>query len=95
MPRRLPNALWRSTLRVRFLAWGLALATIAAAQPAQARDISTTDAYDLQLFHPAVDSKGYMTLNASQVLGLWDISFGLVGTLAYRPLQALLQDERE
>lgn len=43
--------------------------------------------FDLQLFRPAIDSKGYITTNASQVLGLWDFSFGLVGTVAYAPLR--------
>jgi len=41
---------------------------------------------DLQLFHPAIDSKGYITLNASQVLGHLDLSFGLVLNYARRPL---------
>ena len=42
--------------------------------------------YNLQIFRPAIDSKGYVTLNASQVLGHKDFSFGLVGTWAGRPL---------
>ena len=33
---------------------------------------------DIQTFRPAVDSKGYITLNASQPLGHLDVSFGLV-----------------
>jgi len=41
---------------------------------------------DLQLFRPAMDSKGYITLNASQVLGHLDPSFGLVINWARRPL---------
>jgi OOP family OmpA-OmpF porin len=43
--------------------------------------------FDLQLFRPAIDSKGYITTNASQVLGLWDFSIGLVGTVAAGPLR--------
>jgi OOP family OmpA-OmpF porin len=35
---------------------------------------------DLQAFRPAMDSKGYFTLNSSQVLGQGDFSFGLVST---------------
>ena len=35
---------------------------------------------DLQVFRPAMDSKGYITLNSSQVLGQLDFSFGLVST---------------
>jgi OOP family OmpA-OmpF porin len=37
-------------------------------------------AFDLQLFRPAVDSKGYVTVNASQILGHLDWSIGLVGS---------------
>jgi outer membrane protein OmpA-like peptidoglycan-associated protein len=33
---------------------------------------------DLQAFRPAMDSRGYITLNASQVLGHNELSFGLV-----------------
>ena len=54
---------------------------------ARAKDVAVNNAFDLQLFHPAVDTKGYITVNASQVLGLWDFSLGLVGTLAGTPLQ--------
>jgi outer membrane protein OmpA-like peptidoglycan-associated protein len=41
---------------------------------------------DLQQFRPAMDSKGYITVNASQVLGHLDLSFGLVTSYARRPL---------
>src|SRR5258708_30230495 len=33
---------------------------------------------DLDSFRPAMDSRGYVTVNASQVLGNLDVSFGLV-----------------
>ncbi len=33
---------------------------------------------DLQAFRPAMDSRGFITLNASQVLGHRELSFGLV-----------------
>ena len=33
---------------------------------------------DLQAFRPAMDSRGYITVNASQVLGHGELSFGLV-----------------
>src|SRR5688572_16131698 len=42
---------------------------------------------DLQVFRPAVDSKGFITLNASQILGPKDFSFGLVSTWARTPLE--------
>src|SRR5688572_7700305 len=35
---------------------------------------------DLQAFRPAMDSRGYITVNASQVLGHNEMSFGLVTT---------------
>jgi outer membrane protein OmpA-like peptidoglycan-associated protein len=41
---------------------------------------------DLQIFRPAMDSKGFITLNSSGVLGLGDFSFGLVTTWASKPL---------
>jgi hypothetical protein len=42
--------------------------------------------YNMQLFRPAIDTKGYVTLNASQVLGHKEFSLGLVGTWAGKPL---------
>ncbi len=45
-----------------------------------------TPTYNLQLFRPAIDSKGYVTVNASQVLGHKDFSLGLIGTWAANPL---------
>jgi OmpA-OmpF porin, OOP family len=41
----------------------------------------------LQLFQPALDSKGYFTQNASQVLGHLETSFGLVASWAKNPLE--------
>ncbi len=41
---------------------------------------------DLQIFRPAMDSKGFITLNSSAVLGQFDTSFGLVTTYARKPL---------
>ncbi|MBS1119989.1 MAG: OmpA/MotB domain protein [Deltaproteobacteria bacterium] len=37
---------------------------------------------DLDSFRPAIDSRGYLTINASQVLGHKDVSFGL-GALSF------------
>jgi OOP family OmpA-OmpF porin len=42
---------------------------------------------DLQIFRPAMDSKGFITLNSSAVLGQWDFSFGLVVSYARKPLE--------
>src|SRR5688572_1721389 len=41
---------------------------------------------DLQAFRPAVDSRGHVTVNASQVLGHGDMSFGLITTWGHRVL---------
>src|SRR5215471_5011638 len=64
-------------MRVR--SWHLAVVSFAAvlgSEPlAQAQGAAPID---LQIFHPAVDSKGYITLNGSQILGHLDVSFGLV-----------------
>src|SRR5262245_1773463 len=38
------------------------------------------DRLDLQIFRPAIDSKGYVTLNGSEVLGPGDVSVGPVPT---------------
>jgi OOP family OmpA-OmpF porin len=68
---------WVPALIVRIgitLAIGLSLAPRAEAQQLVLAPI------DLQAFRPAMDSKGYITLNSSQVLGQLDFSFGLVST---------------
>jgi OmpA-OmpF porin, OOP family len=66
---------------------GLGLLLVFAA-PARAQRVGTLSnaPVDLQLFRPAVDSKGFITLNASQVLAPRDFSFGLVSTWARSPL---------
>src|SRR5215213_2452130 len=63
----------------------LAFSPAAVAQPIQENGF-LNPTFNLQLFRPAIDSKGYITLNASQVLGHKDFSFGLVGTWAGKPL---------
>jgi outer membrane protein OmpA-like peptidoglycan-associated protein len=42
---------------------------------------------ELNAFRPAMDSRGYITVNASQVLGHTELSFGLVTNWGYRVLQ--------
>src|SRR3954471_18196793 len=54
------------------------------ASPAQAQLHNAP--IDLQIFRPAMDSKGFITLNSSGVLALGDFSFGLVTTWASKPL---------
>jgi OmpA-OmpF porin, OOP family len=63
----------------------LALATMTGV-PAQAQVISSAPV-DLQTFRPAMDTKGYITVNGSQILAPLDISFGLYGTGAWKPLK--------
>jgi OOP family OmpA-OmpF porin len=41
---------------------------------------------NLEMFRPAMDSKGFITVNSSAVLGQGDISFGLVTSYARQPL---------
>ncbi len=55
------------------------------ASRAHAQD-AAGNAFGLQLFRPAVDSKGYFTVNASQILGHLDFSIGLIGTYNRYPL---------
>ncbi len=87
LPRRCTRAKpWR-TNGIRTAGVVIGLVALLCAPAARAKNFSTAPTYDLQLFHPAIDSKGYVTLNASQVLGLWDFSIGLVGTIAGNPLQ--------
>jgi OOP family OmpA-OmpF porin len=54
--------------------------------PAGAAAQESGGSIDLQLFRPAMDSKGYITLNSSQPLGHLDLSFGLVTTYARSPI---------
>src|SRR3954463_7499510 len=76
--------------RARGSAVGLALVAalgiLAAAAPAHAQD-AQGPTFNLQLFRPAVDSKGYFTQNASQILGHLDFSIGLIGTYAHDTLE--------
>ena len=58
--------------------------SIAAAAPAQAQIGSAP--IDLQVFRPAADTKGYITLNGAQILAPLDVSFGMVTTGGWRPL---------
>src|SRR3954447_6540303 len=54
---------------------------LAAAQPHETRLPGTGangDGMDTHLFRPAVDSKGFFSVNGSDILGANDVSFGLV-----------------
>jgi hypothetical protein len=62
---------------------------------AQATFLDDQGGMDVRMFRPAVDSKGFISLNGTSVLGDRDYSFGLVldmgvgifpiGTFAYNP----------
>jgi len=59
----------------------VALAGDAAAQPqveTRTGEGSNGDGMDLHLFRPAVDSKGFFSVNGADILGANDISFGMV-----------------
>jgi OmpA-OmpF porin, OOP family len=62
----------------------VAIALLAGAQPARAQ---VGGNIDLNAFRPAMDSRGFITVNASQVLGHTELSFGLVTNWGYRVLQ--------
>src|SRR4051794_39823233 len=62
-------------MSIRTLA--LATATIATLAGSSAAHADTGGNVDLSSFRPAMDSRGYLTINASQVLGDKEVSFGL------------------
>ena len=66
----------------------LALLTVAAV-PAQAQGSGkiVSAPIDLQVFRPAADTKGYITVNGAQILAPLDVSFGMVTTGGWRPLK--------
>src|SRR6185436_16795486 len=76
----------RSRRRGAFgLGFLLAVSLVAVAPSALEQD-AQGNTYNLQLFRPAVDSKGYFSVNASQILGHLDFSIGLIGTYARNTL---------
>jgi outer membrane protein OmpA-like peptidoglycan-associated protein len=71
----------------RAIALGIPLAVAAVATSAGAQQLkdydvrapaSVNEGADTHLFRPAVDSKGFFTVNGSDILGAGDVSFGLV-----------------
>jgi OmpA-OmpF porin, OOP family len=69
---------------VRLLAWlrtavfGLSMCALEASAGAQVRTHENGDGMDTHLFRPAVDSKGFFSVNGSDILGHENISFGMV-----------------
>jgi outer membrane protein OmpA-like peptidoglycan-associated protein len=64
------------TRRVGFTAIGAALVAAIVGTPRVA-SAEVGGNHDLSIFRPAIDSRGYLTINASQVLGHKELSFGL------------------
>src|SRR5882672_3087017 len=64
-------------MRVRLLTVSLVIA-LAVTIPVVAQAQQAAGNIDLNAFHHAVDSRGFITANASQVLGTKEFSFGLV-----------------
>ncbi|HMF40864.1 MAG TPA: hypothetical protein VKQ32_09215, partial [Polyangia bacterium] len=67
---------------VTFAALAAATGTFVPAAHAQLQNAPV----DIEIFRPAMDSKGFVTVNSSAVLGQFDVSFGLVTSYARRPL---------
>ncbi len=66
------------TLRLGFAVAVAAVIAVPSLARAQAGDLS------INPFHHAMDSRGYLTVNASQVLGHGDLAFGLVTDWGYK-----------
>jgi OmpA-OmpF porin, OOP family len=66
--------------------FGASLLIVILARPAGAQDMVGGNV-DLEAFRPAIDSRGFVTVNASQILGHKDLSFGLVTTWGFRVLE--------
>ena len=73
-----------------FWAAALAVSCSASTSVAQNRDNFRNPTFDMQLYRPAVDSRGYVTVNSSKLLGHLDFSLGLQGTWAFQPLKLQL-----
>jgi OmpA-OmpF porin, OOP family len=69
---------------VRLLDWlraapiGLSVLALVANAGAQVRTHNNGDGMDTHLFRPAVDSKGFLSVNGSDILGHGNMSFGMV-----------------
>jgi OOP family OmpA-OmpF porin len=86
------NGRTASCLRCWFL--GLLLVMPASRGFAQATFVNKSQGMDAHLFRPAVDSKGFISVNGTSVLGDRDYSFGLVldGGFGIFPLRSFSYD---
>src|SRR3569623_1115231 len=72
--------------RASRVALTMAMGLTVASPRARAQELKLAP-IDLQVFRPAMDSKGYIIFNSLLVLGQGDFSFGLVSTWAGKPLE--------
>jgi outer membrane protein OmpA-like peptidoglycan-associated protein len=64
--------------RLRVAPIALTVLAMAASAGAQVRTHANGDGMDTHLFRPAVDSKGFLSVNGSDILGHGNVSFGMV-----------------
>ncbi len=57
---------------------GLASTTASAQATPPPPPLRNGGGFDLRLFRPAIDSKGQFSVNGTDILGAWDVAFGLV-----------------
>jgi outer membrane protein OmpA-like peptidoglycan-associated protein len=82
---------WRSL----GLALALSVLGLSSAAQAQTPGRLSLGGMDLHLFRPAMDSKGYLSVNGSDILGHLDISFGLIvdGGFGLLPYSSFVNDD--
>src|SRR5688572_8609836 len=76
------------------IALALGIPALAAAQDTSAH-LEGDRGMDLHLFRPAIDSKGHLTVNGTDILGDGDFSFGLVldGGFGLLPFDGFVNSE--
>jgi outer membrane protein OmpA-like peptidoglycan-associated protein len=74
----------QTTIGLTLLVAAMAASPTARAQGTQG--VIGSAPIDLQVFRPAADTKGYITLNGAQILSPLGVSFGLISTGAWKPL---------
>src|SRR4051812_43838756 len=86
------SVLFARRARRAIAAIAAAAALVAGQTPAEAQSATriATDngaGMDMHLFRPAIDSKGFFTVNGADILGANDISLGLVLDYGHGPLR--------
>ena len=82
-------------LLIAALAAGAVLSAAPRVEAQRAARRLTGGGLDLHLFRPAVDSKGYLSVNGTDILGHLDFSFGLIvdGGFGLVPFDGFLNDD--